>query len=418
MFDVIFELAETPIHPYSSRMGVDRFGVLFPLPGPNRGVDIAPPQDYRGAMVALGSVGRLRSALGIEVPVLQSGMGSVAGPELAAAVSNAGGLGILAALLVAPDDLHVQIARVRALTDRPFGVNIWLHDDVRAQPDVAALDADCVRSVQSFLNEFRQRFDLEPTLEAPPQLPDLVDAAIDVMIEERVPVFSTGVGLPESALVERFHSADAKVVAMVATADDAEHAVASGVDVVVAQGAEAGGHRSYGAKRPLSEALGTGTFSLVPDVVARVGTEVPVVAAGGVVDGRGLAAAVVLGASGVLMGTRFVATAESQANDVWKQRLQSGRGATALSDGHTGQWARFLRSEFTDRWAAAGVTPPPGLLQAVMGGDIFQAAAREGDDQIQPLYAGASFARIDDLPSAGDVVRNVMADAVRLIGPF
>jgi nitronate monooxygenase len=369
-------------------------------------------------MVSLGDVGRLCASLGIEVPVLQSGMGTVAGPELAAAVSNAGGLGILAAFFLTPDDLRAQIGRVRELTDRPFGVNIWLHDDVRSQPDVSALNEDSVRSAQSFFNELRPRFDLEAKFDAPPQLPDLVDVAIEVMIDEQVPVFSSGVGLPERDLVERFHSVGTKVVSMVANARDAETAAASGVDVVVAQGAEAGGHRSYGDKRPLSDVLGTGTFSLVPDVVARVGDIVPVVAAGGIVDGRGLAAAIVLGASGVLMGTRFVATAESQASEVWKQRLLSREGETVLSDGYTGQWARFLRSEYTDRWAAAGVDPMPGVLQAVTGSDLFAAATRDGDDEVQPLYAGASFGQIDDLPSAGDVVRRVVADAEQLLGPL
>jgi nitronate monooxygenase len=217
--------------------------------------------------------------------------------------------------------------------------------------------------------------------------------------------------------VERFHAAGAQVVSMVATVRDAETAAAAGVDVVVAQGAEAGGHRSHGDKRPLNDVIGTGTFSLVPDVVASVGDVVPVVAAGGIVDGRGLAAAIVLGASGVLIGTRFVATAESQASDVWKQRLLSGEGETVLSDGYTGQWARFLRSEYTDRWHDAGVEPLPGVLQAVAGSDLFAEATRVGDDEVQPLYAGASFSRINDLPSAGDVVRRVVAEAEQLLGP-
>jgi nitronate monooxygenase len=267
-------------------------------------------------------------------------------------------------------------------------------------------------------NELRPRFELTPTLADPPQLPDLVDAALEVMIEERIPVFSAGVGLPEPDLVERFHAAGTKVVAMVASADDADLAAASGADVVVAQGAEAGGHRSYGTKRARGDASGTGTFSLVPEVVTRVGDRVPVVAAGGIVDGRGLAAAIVLGASGVLMGTRFVATAESQANEVWKRRLVSGYGETVLTDGFTGQWARVLRSEFTDHWDAAGVGALPGLLQAAVGSDLYAAAVRVGDDQMQALFAGASYGRMSGLPGAGDVVRDVVRDATQLLGPL
>ncbi len=348
-------------------------------------------------MVVAGDVGRLRTVLGIEAPVLQSGMRGVAGPRLAAAVSNAGGMGTLAALFQGPDEVRAGIRAIRELTDRPFGVNIWLHDDVRTPPDVERVDSDAVRSVQTVFNELRPRFDLAPTLDDPPQLPDLVDAALDVMIEERIPVFSAGVGLPEPDLV-------------------AEIAAASGADVVIAQGTEAGGHRSYGSKRERRDAVGTGTFTLVPEVVARVGDRVPVVAAGGVVDGRGLAAAIVLGASGVLMGTRFVATVESEANEVWKRRLVSGQGDTVLTDGFTGQWARVLRSEFTDHWDAAGVEPLPGLLQAVVGGDVYAAAAQVGDDQMQALYAGASFGRMRDLPDAAEVVRSVVDDATQLLG--
>lgn len=367
-------------------------------------------------MVVAGDVGRLRAVLGIEAPILQSGMRGVAGPALAAAVSNAGGLGILAALFQGPDDVRASIRAIRELTDRPFGVNLWLHDDVRTPPDVDRIDSDAVRSVQDVFNELRPRFDLAPSLAQPPQMPDLVGAALEVMIEERIPVFSAGVGLPEAELVERFHAAGTKVVAMVASTDDAETAADSGADVVIAQGAEAGGHRSHGRKLERGDATGTGTFSLIPDVVARVGDRVPVVAAGGIVDGRGLAAAIVLGASGVLMGTRFVATTESEANDAWKRRLVSADGRTVVTDGFTGQWARVLRSEFTDHWDAAGVEALPGLLQAALGADLYAAAVRMGDDQMQPLYAGASYRQIGDLPGAGDVVRSVVRDAASLLG--
>lgn len=369
-------------------------------------------------MVALGDVGWLRSVLGIEVPVLQSGMGTVAGPDLAAAVSNAGGLGVLAALFVGPDDLRDQIRQVRELTDRPFGVNIWLHDEVRTPPDVSSLDSDAIGAVQDFFNELRPRFELEASTAAPQPLPDLVDAALDVMVEERVPVFSAGVGLPEPELVERFHGVGSRVMAMVMTGDDAQLAVDSGVDVVIAQGAEAGGHRSIGQKQSFVHALGTGTFSLIPEVVGRVGDRVPVVAAGGVVDGRGLAAALALGASGVLMGTRFLATTESKANEAWKQALLSGHGETVLTDGFTGQWGRVIRSEFTDLWADAGVVPLPSILQAVMGGDVFAAAQAEGDSQMQGLFAGASFGQLRDLPGAGEVVGRIVAEAEELLGPL
>ncbi len=338
-------------------------------------------------------------------------MGGVAGPDLVAAVSNAGGLGILAALRLEPDQVRTSIRRVRELTDKPFGVNIWLHDDVRTPPDPEAVSDDIVRGSQSVLNELRSRLELEPTLERPAPAPDLVDRALAVMIEERIPVFSAAIGLPEPALVERFHDGGTKVISMVATTDDGLAAVANGVDVVVAQGVEAGGHRSYGAKLARDEVLGSGTLTLVAEMVDAVGGSVPVVAAGGIVDGRGLAAMLALGADGVLLGTRFVATTESSASDIWKQRLISGSRKTTLTDGFTGQWARVLRSEFTAHWDAAGVEPLPGLLQAAAGGDLFAAAKRLDDDQMQPLYAGAGAGAMSDIMGAGQVVDQVVAEA-------
>lgn len=354
---------------------------------------------------------RLQSLLGIDAPVIQSGMGGVAGPDLVAAVSNAGGLGVLAALRLQPDQIREGIRRVRSLTDRPFGVNIWLHDDVRTPPDPAAVADDVVRGSQSVLNDLRPRFDLEPTLERPPAQADLVNTALEVMIEERVPVFSAAIGVPEAALVERFHRAGTRIVAMVATVADGAAAVSNGADVIVAQGNEAGGHRSYGQKLGRAAASGTSTLALVPEMVDRVGRDVPVVAAGGIVDGRGLAAMLALGADGVLLGSRFVATKESSAADVWKRRLTTGDRSTTLTDGFTGQWARVLRSEFTDHWDEAGAEALPGLLQAAAGADLFGAARKLDDDQMQPLYAGAAVGSMEGIPGAGQVVQDIVAQA-------
>jgi len=361
---------------------------------------------------------RLEQALGITAPILQSGMGGVAGSELAAAVCNAGGLGVLAALRLQPEQVRRAIGEIRERTDKPFGVNIWLHADVRTPPDTESISDDVIRGSQQVLNEFRPRFDLPASFERPDAGPDLVNAALEVMIEERVPVFSAAIGVPEGDLVERFHRAGTKTVAMVATVEDAIEAVDNGVDVVVAQGTESGGHRSYGTKRAMADAVGTSTLTLVPQIIDAVGERVPVVAAGGIVDGRGLAAMLALGADGVLLGTRFVATRESLASPVWKERLTTGNRETTLTDGFTGQWARVLTSEFTDRWQESGAEPPPGLLQAAAGRDLFQAAAKADDDQFRPLYAGAGVGSLNDVPGAGEVVTRIVDEARRCLNRF
>lgn len=355
---------------------------------------------------------RLTKVLSIDAPIVQSGMAGVAGPDLVTAVSEAGGLGVMAALNLQPDALRRSIRGVRDATDKPFGVNIWLHRDVRNPPDPDLVPDDVVRASQTVLNHFRPRFDLPPSLDRPPALADLVDTALDVMIEERIPVFSAAVGVPEAELVERFHRAGTKVVSMVATVEDGRTAVANGVDAVVAQGSESGGHRSYGAKRPRAEAGGTSTLVLVPAMVDAVGRDVPVLAAGGVVDGRGLAAMLALGADGVLLGTRFVATRESRAADIWKRRLTTGERRTTLTDGFSGQWARVLTSDYTRHWDNAGAEALPGLLQAAAGQDLFGAAKKLDDDQLQPLYAGAGVGALpDEIPSAADVVTDLVAQA-------
>jgi len=345
-------------------------------------------------------------------------MGGVAGSALAAAVCEAGGLGVLAALRLRPEQVEAAIHEIRRKTDKPFGVNIWLHDDVRTPPDPNLIPDDVIRASQSVMNDFRPRFGLEPTLARPDGGPDLVNAALQVMIDEKIPVFSAAIGVPEADLIERFHRAGTKTVAMVATVEDAINATANGADVIVAQGTESGGHRSYGTKREHNDVLGESTLTLVPQVIAEVGERVPVVAAGGIVDGRGLAAMLALGADGVLLGTRFVATKESLASPRWKERLTTGDRQTTLTDGFTGQWARVLTSEFTEAWTDAGAIALPGLLQAAAGKDLFGAAKDLDDDQFRPLYAGAGVSSLNDVPGAGDVVHQIVSDAVASLARF
>src|SRR5262245_16081087 len=278
--------------------------------------------------------------LGIEYPIVQSGMGAIAGPELVAEVCRVGGLGILAGLNVPPDDLRRMIRRVRELSDRPFGVNLWLHRDLRPPIDPVGIPEATLRGAQEMLNRFRQRLGI-PTTSRPPRAPDLVDATIQVGLEERPAVFSAALGWLDHRISESCHRRGIKLVAMVSTVADARVAVAEGADVIVAQGGEAGGHRSIDGKPASAEASTVGTIALLPQVGDAV--RVPVVAAGGLADGRGLVAALALGASGILLGTRFVATRESLAPELYKKRvLESESDATTVTDVLSGLWARAL----------------------------------------------------------------------------
>ena len=357
---------------------------------------------------------RLRTALcgllEIEYPIVQSGMGAVAGPELVAEVCEAGGLGILAALNQPVDVVRAGIRKVRALTRRPFGVNLWLHEDIRPPVDPARIPEATVRAVQETLNQFRAELGLPAT---PPPLtrpPDLVDAAIEVILEERVPVWSIGLGDPGAALVRRCHERGIKVIAMVATVDDARVVADAGVDAVVAQGSEAGGHRSTWVKRESREAAGIGTMALVPQIAEVV--RMPVIAAGGIADGRGLVAALALGASGVLLGTRFVATRESGAPEFWKKALlERGSDTTTVTDVFTGLYARTLVNRFNVEYAASGAPVLPALVQARAAMDVYAASLNQQTGEYYAMHAGQSVGLIHDLPGAGEVVREIVHEA-------
>ncbi len=350
---------------------------------------------------------RIRTELcdlfGIEYPILQAGMAGVAGPELVAAVSAAGGLGILGVAHMAPDEVRARIRRVRELTDKPFGVNLLLHTEVWPPVDAARFSDSVVRGAQTVLNRFRERFNLPPTFARPVTRPDYVPAVIEVMLEERVSVFSVGLGNPPRALVERFHAQGAKVIAMVSTVDDARTVAESGVDAVIAQGSEAGGHRSTWVKRPTPQHAAIGTIALVPQIVAAI--QIPVVAAGGIATGRGMLAALALGASGVVVGTRFVASRESGAANFYKEALRTrDSDSTVITDAFSGLYARVIRNTFTDEYAKSQAPVLTGYLQGSLARDVVTAAGARGDTEFFPMWAGQGIGMIKDVPAAADVM--------------
>jgi len=348
--------------------------------------------------------------LRIDYPIIQSGMGQIAGPELVAEVSRAGGLGILAGLGVPADELRRRIRHVRELTDRPFGLNLWLHTALRPPTDPATIPDDALSAVQRTLNRVRDRLGAAAVETRPARMPDLIEEQFETILDERVPVWSIGLGNPGPEMVRRCRQRGVTVMAMAARVDDAKTLAASGVDVIVAQGAEAGGHRSTWVKTGTAEEACVGLVSLVPQVVDAV--QVPVVASGGIADGRGLVAALALGAQGILLGTRFVATRESMAHEFYKRALIERDGtATVVTDAFTGLYARALRNAYLDDYAHSGAPVLPGLTQRAAAQDIFAASAARGTGDYFPMFAGQSVGLIRDLPSAGDVVRSIAEEA-------
>ncbi len=295
---------------------------------------------------------RLTELLGIRYPIVQAPMaGGPSTVELVAAVSEAGALGSIAGAILAPDELRSAIRAVRERTSRPFAVNVFA-----PLPPVEA-DPAAVEAVRRELARHRERLGLSEPEPAP--APDwTVEDQLAVAAEERVPVLSFTFGIPPLEGLDG--------IVLVGTATTPEEAVAlerAGVDVVVAQGAEAGGHR--GTFLGSFEDGLVGLVALVPQVVDAV--SVPVVASGGIVDGRAVAAALALGAEGAQPGTAFLFCPESGAGPAWRRALREL--PTIVTDAYTGRPARGARTSFVAE-LAAGPPPAPYAVQRRLTGDF------------------------------------------------
>jgi nitronate monooxygenase len=312
--------------------------------------------------------------------------------------------------MVPADKLREAIRAVRDRTNRPFGVNLWLSADLRSASAGGEISDDTIQSVQTALNPMRAALGLPPITTRPAPPPDLVSGALDVVLEERVPVLSIAVGNPGAELVARCHGRGIKVIAMVTTVTEASTVQAAGVDAVVAQGAEAGGHWAQFQKTSSPQHGGIGTMALVPQVVDAL--RIPVIAAGGIADGRGVISAFALGASGVLMGTRFLATRESMAFPSFKRAVVEESGdATSVTDVFTGRYARVLRNTFSETYSQSNAPVLPFPWHYLVAGDIYRHAFAKDLRDYFPLVAGQSVGLIDNLPAASEVVDAIVREA-------
>jgi enoyl-[acyl-carrier protein] reductase II len=306
----------------------------------------------------------LTDLLGIEHPVMLAGMGGVSYHRLVGAVSDAGGFGCLGASVMSNDELVAEIRGVKAMTDKPFGVDL-----LTAMPN-------------SLLTQ------------------------VELLIDEGASVFVAGLGVPTEAIA-LCHERGVLVANMCGKIMHARRAVDAGCDLVIAQGTEAGGHTGQVA-----------TLPLVPQLVDAVGDRVPVVAAGGIFDGRGLAAALALGAVGVWLGTRFIATPEAHVVHGYRDRLvDTAEDGTVISRVYSGKTMRVLRNSYTEEWERSGREAekfPAQALHAMregvmhLGGD----ADTDGVDPDRECYpAGQAVGGIDAIEPAGDIVRRIVAEA-------
>ncbi len=332
--------------------------------------------------------------LDIEYPIFAAGMGGVTLAPLTAAVSEAGGFGVLGATFLTPEELRQEIAAVRRLTDKPFGVDLLIPNDI--PPDVEQCP---IPPFPSFLVDLLPEVaDLPPSTPPPPLTLELARAQVAVTLEERVPVLVSALGTPEW-LVQEAHSAGTKVMSMAGSVRHARKLDALGVDAIIAQGSEAGGH------------VGTvTTMVLVPQVVDAVHT--PVLAAGGINDGRGVAASLMLGAQGAWIGTRFIATIEASTHENHKRGiLEAGENGTVVSRTYTGKPSRILRNEYTERWKGHEHEVLPMPWQRIWIEELVTPARAAGMVHIANFPTGQVASGITDIPPATEVVERLITEA-------
>lgn len=302
---------------------------------------------------------RLTKLLGIEYPIIQGGMAWVAEHHLAAAVSNAGGLGIIGAASAPPEVVREEIKKCKALTDKPFGVNIML---------------------------------LNPNAEE----------VANIVVEEGVKVVTTGAGNP-GKFMELWKQAGVKVMPVVASVAMAKMMQRAGADAVVAEGMESGGHIGQ-----------TTTFALVPQVVDAV--DIPVVAAGGIADGRGFAASMMLGAEGVQMGTRFVAAKESIVHENYKAMIIKAKDIDSTVTGTTtGHPVRCLRNKMTREYLELEKQGADFMELEKLTLGSLRVAVIDGDVTNGTLMAGQIAGLVKKESSCQEIMEEIMTDAIKLL---
>ncbi len=303
---------------------------------------------------------RLKELLGIKYPIFQGGMAWVATSELAAAVSEAGGLGIIAAGNAPGDYVRSEIRKLKTMTDKPFGVNIML-------------------------------------------LSPFVEDIVDIVCDEKVPVVTTGAGNPGKFL-QRFREQNIKVIPVVPTVSLAKRLEKQGVDALIAEGTEAGGH--------IGELT---TMALVPQVCDAV--SIPVIAAGGIADGRGVVAALALGANGVQLGTRFVCSTEAKVHQNYKDKLINAKDRDALVTGRsTGHPVRVIRNQFTREFMELEKTGATVEELERMGAGRLRLAVVEGDVDKGSVMSGQIVGMIRDIKPCSEIIEQLIDEAKRVLG--
>jgi nitronate monooxygenase len=333
---------------------------------------------------------RVCRLFGIDHPIVQAPMASATTPELAAVVSKAGGLGSFGAAGTPPAKLREVIRTIKGLTDRPYNVNLFVPDW-----EPLTVDPQAVKRMQARLAPLHEELDAGPVPE-PGAMFGPFDEQLDVMLEEGVPIVSFHFGAPAAA-VQRAHDAGSLVLSSATTVLEAKALVDAGVDAVIAQGAEAGGHRGTFIG-DWNHAM-IGTMALVPQIVDAV--DVPVIAAGGIMDGRGISAALVLGAGAVQLGTAFLGCPESGVADTYRDAVQAAtEEQPQVTMAFSGKPARGLRNRYMEYIEQQPDSLLPFPAQYSIFSGVRAAAAQRGDAQFLALWAGQGVGHASAVPAS------------------
>ena len=341
----------------------------------------------------------LQQLLGINLPLLQAPMAGVQGSALAVAVCEAGGLGALPCAMLSPDAIRAEVAAIRAGTGRPFNLNFFCHQP--PTPDDAREAA-----WRASLAPYYRELGLDPAAipAAPGRAP--FSAALAELVEAlRPPVVSFHFGLPAPELLARVKASGARVLSSATTVDEARWLEAHGADAVIAQGLEAGGHRGMFLTGDVTTQLGT--LALVPQIVAAL--RVPVIAAGGIADARGVAAAMALGAAGVQAGTAYLLALEATTSAVHRAALKSRAAAhTALTNLFTGRPARGIVNRIIRELGPISDKAPEFPLATAAITPLRTQAEAMGSDEFSPLWAGQNASACQEA-SAADITQALAA---------
>jgi nitronate monooxygenase len=340
--------------------------------------------------------------LGITHPVIQAPMAGFASPALAAAVCNAGALGSIGCAGVPPATVRDQITTLRQATNRPYNLNFFVHSRPRIDPDASA-------RMRARLAPYFDEFGLGPVPEPKEPFPPLDEERLDLVLELRPRVVSFHFGLPDATAVRRVKEAGCIILSSATTVAEARWLEANGADVIIAQGFEAGGHRGSFSGSPGAGMVGT--MALVPQIADAV--RVPVIAAGGIADGRGIVAAFALGASGVQLGTAFLGCPEATVSPLHRARLRKATDdGTELTRAFTGRPARALRNRYVTEMADSEPLEFP--LQGSLAGPLWQLPNEEARAALMPVWAGQAASLIGEMP-ASQLIDKLVSEAQSIL---